>query len=594
MMKNLVILTMLAASIAAMTCCSADDPYADFGDYDNGGFGSGGGSMGGSSSAATGELTTFDVALDMTSAEPEETAEEYFPDVEDVWTENDFTTEITIDLSSPVAKTEGGVTVSVKDGHVTANHGSVKKVCYVVSGTTANGSLTIMGDKKYAVKLNGVNITNPDSAALNLLSSKRAYIVLADGTTNVLADGKGGNQKGALYCKGKLLFNGSGSLSVTGNTNNGIHSADYIVFRKGSNVYVKSTANHGIKANDGVFINGGILNVEVSAAGGKGINCESDVIVNGGRTTIITTGNGTWDSDDMEAQAAACIKADSVFTMNAGVVMLKSKGSGGKGLRAGWEGYINGGTLRVVTEGGLYYSNGTQENHNYTGNTDRISDDYTSSPKGIKVGTKDTHGVLRITGGDVMVRTKGNNGEGIESKGTLEISSGTVQVSAYDDAINSSGNLTVSGGTVVAVGTANDGIDANGNMYLKGGTLIAFGAGGAETGIDVGERCSLNISGGNIFGIGGRIDATLGSTSQGIATTSGSVQASGTVTVMSGQTSIASFTMPPYSYSNGTIMVSAPGMKSGNTYTLTLGSTSQSIKASSSLSSSMSERPGGW
>jgi hypothetical protein len=79
-----------------------------------------------------------------------------------------------------------------------------------------------------------------------------------------------------------------------------------------------------------------------------------------------------------------------------------------------------------------------------------------------------------------MVRTSGNNGEGIESKGTLDISGGSVMVSAYDDGINSSGDLTISGGSVVTVGTSNDGIDANGNMYLKGGTLIAFGGGGAE------------------------------------------------------------------------------------------------------------------
>ena len=40
-------------------------------------------------------------------------------------------------------------------------------------------------------------------------------------------------------------------------------------------------------------------------------------------------------------------------------------------------------------------------------------------------------------------------------------------VAGYDDAINSSGDLTISGGTVVAVGTNNDGIDANGRLYIK-------------------------------------------------------------------------------------------------------------------------------
>ena len=237
---------------------------------------------------------------------------------------NTFTTEVNIDLSNPTAKTENGVVVTVNGGHITANHSTTKSVCYVLSGTTSNGSFTVVGDKKYAVKLNGVSITNPDSAALNLLSGKRAYIVLADGTTNTLADGTSSenDHKGALYCKGKLLFNGNGSLEVTGNYNNGIHSADYIVFSTGNNVYVKSTANHGIKANDGVFINGGIINVEVSAAAAKGINCESDIMINGGRTTVITTGNGMYDTDDKEAKGSAGIKADSTFTMFAGEVRL--------------------------------------------------------------------------------------------------------------------------------------------------------------------------------------------------------------------------------------------------------------------------------
>ena len=114
------------------------------------------------------------------------------------------------------------------------------------------------------------------------------------------------------------------------------------------------------------------------------------------------------------------------------------------------------------------------------------------------------------------------------------------------------------------------------------------------------EQYKLYISGGNIFGIGGRIDANIGSTSQGIASTSGTVQANSTVTISNGSTTIATFTMPPYSYTNGTIMVSAPGMQSGSSYTLILGNSSQTVTASTSVSSGMGGgdmpggRPGGW
>ncbi len=42
--------------------------------------------------------------------------------------------------------------------------------------------------------------------------------------------------------------------------------------------------------------------------------------------------------------------------------------------------------------------------------------------------------------------------------------------------------------------------------------------------------------------------------------------------------------MPPYNYNNGTIVVSAPDMTSGNSYTLNLGSSTITVTASNSLS----------
>ena len=482
-MKKISIFTVLVASIAVMTCCTANDPYEEYINNGNSGWSNNGGNMSNGNSATTGELTTFDVAIDKVKAEPTDVAEAYYSDEEDVLVSSDFTKEVTIDLTNPVAMTENGVEVTVNGGHVTANHGSEKNVCYVVSGTTTNGSLTILGEKKYAVKLNGVSITNPDSAALNLLSGKRAFVILADGTTNTLADGTGGAQKGALYCKGKLLFNGSGTLSVTGNSNNGIHSADYIAFSKGNIIYVKSTANHGIKANDGIYINGGILNVEVSAAAAKGINCESNIVINGGRTTVLTTGDGTYDSDDREAKGAAGIKTDSVLTVNGGELWLKSTGSGGKGINVDMEANFNGGSVYVVTTGSQYKSN---------------SD--TSSPKGIKA-----DGNITVSGGCIWVRTSGTNGEGIETKKELSITGGEVASYAYDDAINSKSTMTISGGCVYAHGQHNDGLDANGNCYIKGGTIYAICSGSPEVAVDANTEggYKLYLTGGTVVAVGG-------------------------------------------------------------------------------------------
>ena len=479
---------MLMASAVMMTGCQADDPFSE---NDNNWDYNGGNnetitppdSNSGSSSTTTGELTTFSINIDQASAEPTNTVSEYMPDEEDALENNSFTTEVNIDMSHPTATTENGVEITVNGGHITANHGSTKGICYVLSGTTENGSFTVVGDKKYEVKLNNVNITNPDSAALNLLSGKRAYVMLVDGTSNTLSDGTSGSQKGALYCKGKLLFNGSGKLSVTGNTNNAIHSADYIVFRKGNNIYANSTANHGIKANDGIFINGGIINVEVSAEAAKGINCESNIIVNGGRTTVITTGGGTYDTEDNEAKGAACIKADSAFTINAGELWLKSTGSGGKGINVDTEANFTGGNVYIVTEGGQYKSNND-----------------TSSPKGIKA-----DGSINISGGTIWVRTNGYNGEGIETKSAMNISGGEVAVYAYDDAINSKGDMTITGGYIYAQGKNNDGMDANGNIYIKGGLIYAICSGSPEVAIDANTEGGkkLYLTGGTVVAVGG-------------------------------------------------------------------------------------------
>ena len=471
---------LLLATLMTATACSTEDVTGSDASSASGSSGSG------STSQAAGGLSSFSVDIDRTTAEPEATVSEQFPDAdEDPLENNSFTTEISIDLSNPEAKTADGVEITVNGGHVTANHGSTKGICYVLSGSTANGSFTVAGDKKYEVLLNGVSITNPDSAALNLLCSKRAYVMLADGTTNTLADGSSSlnDHKGALYCKGKLLFNGSGSLSVTGNYNNGIHSADYIVFRKGNNVYAQSKANHGIKANDGIYINGGILNVEVSAAAAKGINCESVIVVNGGRTTVVTSGGGAYDTDENEAKGAAGIKADETFTMNGGELWLKSTGAGGKGISSDTECCFNGGCTYIVTEGGQYRSNND-----------------TASPKGIKA-----DGAVSVTDGLVWVRTSGTNGEGIESKSTLDISGGEVASYAYDDAINAKSHLTISGGFVFAQGRNNDGIDANGNLYIKGGTVYAICSGGAEVALDANtERgYKLYVQGGTVVAVGG-------------------------------------------------------------------------------------------
>lgn len=612
-MKKMMTSLLLAAAMMTMTtACSSDDPLTTSGgttilnggdEGDNSGSTSGSITGGGSSTGTYSEMSTFTVAIDKTTAEPTDVATAQYPEASDAPSANTFGTTVNIDMTSPADPGVAGVTVTIAGNDVTVDHGSTEGINYVVTGTTTDGSLIINGKTNFGLTLNGVNITSASKTALDIECSGNAYLY-AKGS-NQLNDGTTEDHKGAIFAKGKLLISGDGSLEVYGNYKNGIHGKNSIVIEKGVNLYVKSTENNGIKSGGDMFINGGIINVEVSADGGKAINGDANVTINGGRTTVIATGNGTWEADETlstggDTKAAAGIGSDGNFYMNGGELYAKATGSGGKGVKADYEGYITGGKIRIITEGNLYYSNGTQESHNYTGNTDNLPSAYTSSPKGMKMGGKDENevaygGPLVISGGDIMIRTSGNNAEGMESKGTLEISGGSVLVYAHDDAINSTGDMTISGGTVVAVGTNNDAIDANGNMYLKGGTIIACGANGAEAGIDIDEQHKLYITGGDIFAIGGRVDGNLGSTSQGIVSATGSVSANGSISIGDGSTTYCTFVMPPVNYgSSNTIMISTPELKSGSSYTLTSGSSSVSVTASNTISSGMGGgMPGG-
>ena len=61
---------------------------------------------------------------------------------------------------------------------------------YILSGTATNGRIIVSADKKAEVKLifNGVDITCADNAPLLVSKAKKVYIVLEDGTENVLTD----------------------------------------------------------------------------------------------------------------------------------------------------------------------------------------------------------------------------------------------------------------------------------------------------------------------------------------------------------------------------------------------------------------------
>ena len=314
------------------------------------------------------ELTPIDIALDFSALDEQADTpitDETDPFYSDYVENDDFDRTVYVNYDGDHVTLSGNsdrVQVTVNGAHVTINSQS-GRMDYVLSGKSTNGSFKVYSDNKFKLTLAGVTLTNPTGAAINDQCGKSLYLVLADGTDNTLTDGSnytiptGEQMKGAVFSEGQIIVSGKGSLTVNANGGHGIASDDYIRFRPGCRVHVTTSAGHGIKANDGIYVDGGVINVEVTGDGYKGFKSDHDIEVHGGRTTVITSGGSRLNEEDVigdsEGNYSSCagLKSDYGISIDGGVVRVKSTGEGGKGLNATTELSIDGGNVAVVTTG---------------------------------------------------------------------------------------------------------------------------------------------------------------------------------------------------------------------------------------------------
>ena len=251
-----------------------------------------------------------------------------------------------------------GVVVQTNGAHVTVTNisGPVK---FILSGSTANGSLKFYGDKRFQLLLNGVDITNPHGAAINNQGGKSLYVVLAEGSVNRLHDGATytmvdeEDQKAALFSEGQIIFSGKGQLDVTAVGRGGIRSDDYIRLRPGVKINVNSSALDGLRANDGIIIDGGVVNIETTGDGAKGVRSGGPMTVNGGRLVAISNGDTRIEIEEAVTDTATCaaLYCDTLLMINKGVIRLKVTGDGGKGINAKHDVLVTGGSVEAVATG---------------------------------------------------------------------------------------------------------------------------------------------------------------------------------------------------------------------------------------------------
>ncbi len=431
--------------------------------------------------------------------------------VEVVYNGTSATVNVADNISQYLIVTQQGAHVSIAQSDSVAS-----EITYTLSGTSTDGEFYMSGSYKATIELNGLTLTNAtpvySGAAVHIQNGKRINVKVITGTTNTLVDAASGSQKGCLYVKGHAEFKQQGTLNVVGNVKHAIKAGEYISL-KNATLNITSAVGDGISCNqyflmqsgtvnisgtgdDGIqcdlegdtataitedhededsgniYIEGGNITINCAAIAAKGIKAAGDIFISGDPVIDITTsGKGEWDEDDQETSAACGISADGDID-------------------------ISGGTLTLTS----------------TGNTDHISSDYYSSPKGIKAGVKTEvgnsytyGGGMVISGGKVKVTTSGRNAEGIESKNYLNISGGEIFINAYDDGINSAQDMTITGGYIYSHSNNNDGIDANGNIYLNGGLVYAIGSRSPELGIDANseEGKKVFVNGGVIIAVGG-------------------------------------------------------------------------------------------
>jgi len=435
------------------------------------------------------DLENFEISLDYSElTEDAETVptDEDDDDYDNFIENEEFSKQVTIvysDNDATITNNVEGVTVTKNGADVTVTtEEDIEEVEYILSGSTSDGCFKIYSDKKFKLTLNGVTINNPTGAAINIQSGKRVFVELADGTTSTLSDGTeydmvdDEDMKACFFSEEQLIFCGNGTLDVTGNYKDAISSEDYVFFHAGTKVNITANADDGISTNDGITVNGGVLNILVAAPGANGMTSDDFVTINGGRTTIITTGDGEYDDDDVSASAG--IKADKDFTINGGSLLVKSTGEGGKGISVDQIIEINGGITEVITEGSKSEIN-----------------DGSSSPTALKGDS-----CINVNDGILVIRTTGDDANGLKSDYGVTIKGGTVESFTTDDCINTDSNISFTGGYSYFFATDGDAMDADGGISIEDGVVVALTESSEKKSFK--SKGDFTFSGGTVVGVG--------------------------------------------------------------------------------------------
>ncbi len=384
---------------------------------------------------------------------------------------------------------------------------------YVFSGDCDNGSITVQkGVTGVTIVLNGLTLTNDDSAAITLNKTAEASLIAAAGTTNTVADTEGSSDENAavkVKSGAALAISGTGTLTVDGNAKNGIKGAADAVITVAEVKLNINAADDGLSCDDELNITGGTLSI---TAGGDAVKASPDtgdtenpdttslgnVTISGGTLTLNATEDG--------------IQADGDLTISGGTFHVKTNGghttaltddsASCKGFKAGKTLTVTGGTLTVDSADDALHA----------------STDVTISGGTLTLATGDD-GVHADN--DLVIGTKGASStstprinitasyEGLEGT-TVTVYSGDIDVVASDDGVNAANStlgersdkyaISIAGGDLY-IDAGSDGLDSNNDINITGGKVEVYGA-DAMMDAAIDYDGTFTLSGGTLFGAG--------------------------------------------------------------------------------------------
>jgi len=473
---------------------------------------------------------------------------------------------------------------------------------YDMQGILNDGQIVVdtQGAGTVMLILNGANITNNTSAPIYVANAEKVVINLADGTQNIVTDGTNyyypdasDEPNAAIFSNDDLTINGTGSLTVNANYNNGIASDDDLKIVSGT--ITVNAVHDGIKGKDSVSIKDGVITINSGADGIQSTNADDEgkgyILIEGGIFTITSALDGFQAETDLQINSG-------VLTITSGGGSLNSSSTGGgmwggpgmegnpdkptesaKGLKAGVDLTLMAGTFDINSADDSIRANNSVI---INGGVIQIA----SGDDGIHADA-----TLTINGGEINLT---QSYEGLESA-IITINDGTIHLNASDDGLNAGGGADISSvngrpgqndfatgnyyvyinGGYIFVDAGGDGLDTNGSFEMTDGVVLVNGPTNNGNG-PLDYNGSFNVSGGLIVAVGssGMAQAPSDTSTQySVLYNFDMAQAAGTLLHIQSQSGEEILTfMPTKEYQS--VMISSSALQNGETYLVYTGGNS--------------------